>query len=429
MSDNRFEALTFAIARFSKLESMSSLCHAVVDETIHHLGFDRCGIFLNDPTTDTKLGMWGTAPDGELVDERGTRAIISDRERHSTFGGGTVKVIENTQLYHQDQKIGFGDLIECIVLDQGQVLGWLFIDNFISNRQVSSEDESFVELFGSIVGQLIVRQRHHEVLQERNERLQAAMQDLKKAQQSLVQSARLASLSNVVVGMAHELNTPLGTAITAASLIEHQVSDIVVDNSASDIIDKEAFNETNDLLMSNLRRAASLVQEFKSLSRTAVSESCEDVDVQSFIHSRFNALEHELGNGRECLLHLEQFDNGLVQIPVQAFQRIIDELFINIFRHAYKNNPVEIWVGLRRLPEDAFSLTIEDAGCGLPDDTHDYLFDPFYTGNRQHGPGLGASVAHNLVLSQLRGSIEAFTSERGGLGIRLFIPNICQDPE
>lgn len=428
MSEQRFERLTRAIARLSATRSMDELTRQVVVETITDLGFDRCGVFLYDPESDRKLGMWGTDPNGCLVDEKGTIASVYDRERPDIFESGAVRILPDTPLYHQDDCIGTGVLIECLVLDQGELLGWLFVDNYRHGIPFTDADLAFIELFASVVGQLIVRQQHHEELQRNHQELTAAMTELEQAQKSLLQSAKLASLGNIVVGVAHELNTPLGTAITASSLVEHHALEIQQsadrNGETGTVSHVQDLVETNNLLMSNLRRAAGLVQDFKALSQPVTEEPFSPVQIALTVRERFDHLSRKFDAVERSSLHLDVPEEDVLFCTAElSFIRILDELLGNAFRHAYPaGKPIDVWIAVRVTADEAVHLNIEDAGCGLSEAERHQLFDPFYTGNRQQGPGLGASVAFNLIVTRLHGSIEAYGSPRGGLGVHLIMP-------
>jgi hypothetical protein len=160
----RMVSLKKSIKLISQTDSLHMLCREVVVSITQLLKFDRCGCFLYDPETNLKQGMWGIDPEGVLTDEKGTTAPVHPHELRVSENEEEVSVFYNKMLRHQDEDLGRGTLVQCKIFDGNALLGWLFIDNFLTKAEFTKSDIEFLELYSTVVGQLIVGQRQQELL-------------------------------------------------------------------------------------------------------------------------------------------------------------------------------------------------------------------------------------------------------------------------
>jgi Amt family ammonium transporter len=253
--------------------------------------------------------------------------------------------------------------------------------------------------------------------------------ELERTQETLYQAEKVASLSNLVIGMAHELNTPIGTAKLSASLMDHQIGDVL--RSENDHVSLNPaclallsdIRESSSLCLSNLNKSAALISKFKMLSdcstlpvvetRTLQSLVDETVKLVTHRHASRNLMVHRTGSAWQHELTLDSL----------AFHRALDEFLSNIFLHAYPqtDQSAEIWIDVN-LVCGKVELSIADAGIGLSTQQKQRLFEPFFTRNRQLGVGVGATVAYNAIVQQLQGSVRVEDSEHGGICLQLTLP-------
>ncbi|MFY2508330.1 ATP-binding protein [Vibrio pectenicida] len=268
---------------------------------------------------------------------------------------------------------------------------------------------------------------------DRTKALENSMSELKATQEQLIESEKLASLGGLVAGVAHEVNTPLGIAVTSASIIQESINSLqlafsdhtLTSKKFSEIIDKVING--GELLQSNLSRASQLVQDFR---RTAVDQTTEDksiFNVSDTLKSLFASLGSEISKLRVevCILGdeditMHSYTGGVTQV--------ISNLVLNSLDHAFASQPKpEITLSFYEF-EDAIVFDYKDNGCGVDEQNHKKIFEPFYTSNRgRGGSGLGLNLVFNMVKQKLKGEI-VFDSQRGkGVHFRVTLPRVTPD--
>lgn len=250
--------------------------------------------------------------------------------------------------------------------------------------------------------------------------------------------ARYRSLAQMVAGVAHEINTPLGTVNTAASIVKRRFSSHAFAPVAGDPKTRTAvedIREAIDLIEANTRRAHKLIQDFKHLSVSQISDKKEPLDVLSVIDEVAGLFRI---NARQANLAIEVV-NELPDPSARAWlgyrgylTQVLLNLLTNIERYAYPDGEggrVEISLTTQAGPtEDLFALAVRDFGRGIAPDDLPKIFVPFFTtGRSKGGTGLGMAIVHNIMTDALEGSIE-LKSELGlGTTVTLRFPRELSD--
>ncbi len=295
-----------------------------------------------------------------------------------------------------------------------------------SNIKRNDEIGVLSDVFNSMVEELVdhienldrkVLERTKE-LEQKNRELEEAISRLKETQRQLVESEKMAALGGLVAGVAHEINTPLGIGVTAASHLEILAKEFVKKYEEGKLkrSDFEKFldnlKQSTSIILSNLNRAAELVRSFKQI---AVDQSAGDkrrFNVKKYVEEILMSLKPKWKKTKhkvelECPDDLE-----IVSYP-GAFSQIITNLIVNSLNHAFEKNQE----GLIRLKfyKDGDDLVFEysDNGKGIPKDILPKIFEPFFTTKRSKGgSGLGLHILYNLVTQKLKGTVEC-ESEKG----------------
>ena len=255
-------------------------------------------------------------------------------------------------------------------------------------------------------------------VKQRTTELETALVELKEAQKQVIQSEKLASLGQLVAGVAHEINTPIGIAVTAASFLENNTQELQELFAAgkmkrSDFEDYlEQARESSLLILKNLERAAQLIQSFK---KVAVNQSAENIyafNLNDYLHEIMTSLGPQLRKTR-IEYHIDCPEQLVVTSAPSAISQIVINLVMNSLTHAYE--PAD--AGLLSLVVvdlgGKVELRYSDDGKGIPQDIIDKIFDPFFTTKRgSGGSGLGLNIVHNLTVQMLKGSVRC-TSEVG----------------
>ncbi|WP_247687238.1 sensor histidine kinase [Pseudoalteromonas luteoviolacea] len=265
-------------------------------------------------------------------------------------------------------------------------------------------------------------------LYQKNQKLEQAMIELKRTQQELIESEKMASLGNVVAGIAHEINTPLGISITAISYNQESLKTVATKLENQTLKQSElelSIQEQQEgyLLMSrNLDRAKELISNFKQVAVDHSSEVQREINVKEYVEDVFISLS-PLANGKQITLAIEGDTEINVNTYPGALYQILTNLYNNTILHGFEGKDEgEVSVNIQQL-EGCWSLTYKDDGIGMNERNLNTLFDPFVTTKRnQGGCGLGMHIVYNLVTQLLKGEISAWSKPSKGLEIKLKVP-------
>ncbi|MES2298934.1 MAG: HAMP domain-containing sensor histidine kinase [Pseudomonadota bacterium] len=260
-----------------------------------------------------------------------------------------------------------------------------------------------------------------------------ALQDLRQTQESLLQSERLASLGSLVAGVAHEINTPVGIALTSASVLKAATDEIQeavagAGIKKSDIMRYlETAAESTRLIMNNAYRAAHLIHSFKQIAVDQTSEARRPFALKDYIDEIVSSLQPKLKKTPIRLSMNVPSEIVLDSYP-GAFAQVITNLTLNCVEHAFEVDTAgEIQISAR-LDGDIVELHVVDDGKGIAPEVLDRIFDPFFTTRRgQGGTGLGLNIVYNLVAKQFSGSIAVASTLGQGTHFTLRIPRITPE--
>jgi len=259
-----------------------------------------------------------------------------------------------------------------------------------------------------------------------------ALDDLRRTQESLLQAERLASLGGLVAGVAHEINTPVGIALTSASVLmeaTEKVQASVQDGNIkkSDITRYlETAAESTRLIMNNAYRAAHLIHSFKQIAVDQVSEARRRFELRDYINEVVSSLQPKLKKTRITVSIACPPDIMLDSYP-GALAQVITNLTLNCVEHAFEpDDEGRIVIGVAQ-QGDWIEMQVTDNGKGIAPDMLDKVFDPFVTTRRgQGGTGLGLNIVFNLIAKQFCGSITVSSVLGQGASFVLRMP--CVTP-
>jgi two-component system, NtrC family, sensor kinase len=269
------------------------------------------------------------------------------------------------------------------------------------------------------------------ILESRNHDLELALDDLHQTQDKLVESEKMAALGNLVAGVAHEINTPVGTSITLASTLADETQkflDAVQTGQLKRSILANYANiaqESTYLLLSNLNRAAELVQSFKQVAVDQASLEHRTFDLKAYLDEVIVSLSPSLKKySHEIIVTGE--DGIVIDSYPGAIAQLVTNLINNSFTHAYPTGETgQLSFMITRQPESIL-LEYSDDGCGIPAEHLSKVFEPFFTTARhQGGSGLGLHIVYNLVTQTLHGEIEIQSEQGEGTSFKIKLPSSC----
>lgn len=289
-------------------------------------------------------------------------------------------------------------------------------------RAISSQAASALDnatAYNRIALQQEMLEQQAQEIQITNTALQEQLETLRRTQTQLTQAEKMASLGTLVAGVAHELNTPIGVAVTAASTLHGKVEKFESDYQSGALKKStlETFMEQAkigaDLTLRNLERAANLIQSFKQVAVDQTSDSKRRINLKYYLEGVITSLEpkwkttqHRVEIDCDEQIELETYPGAIAQI--------ITNLVTNSLMHGFEGYRDD---GLMKIvvERDGGRITIEygDNGRGIAPEVKPRIFDPFFTTKQaQGGTGLGMHIVYNLVTQKLGGEIQC-QSEMG----------------
>lgn len=260
--------------------------------------------------------------------------------------------------------------------------------------------------------------------------LAEAMVSLKEAQRELVRHEKLAALGELVAGVAHELNTPIGNALTVSSTLQDATQifqQAVAGGVRRSVLDTylEDTLRGSKLLIRSLERAARLIESFKQLAVSQRASEHRRFAVAEVV-DRVCCLMLAQRNGRQGLQITGCVDGDLTMESYPGeLEQVLLALVGNALVHAFEGREIGMVSLTARLGERPETLVLEvlDDGCGIAIEDLPRVFDPFFTTRLgQGGSGLGLHLVYNQVTGVLGGQIDAFNLPDGGACFRLLLP-------
>jgi len=253
-----------------------------------------------------------------------------------------------------------------------------------------------------------------------NEQMSETVEQLKRTQQTLVESEKMASLGSLVAGIAHEINTPIGISVTAASFLQEEV-DTLKNKLDENMISRsylsgliERITESARLLNNNLTRAADLISSFKQVAVDQSSEACYSFKLKENIEQVVTSLKHKIKQSRTSIFITCPEDLSIYSFP-GSFVQIYSNLIINSIIHGFSQWPGkrEIFINIE-LQDETLVIDYRDTGKGIPENMAERIFDPFVTSKRgSGGSGLGTHIIYNIVNQLFKGDIKYVAEETG----------------
>ena len=266
-------------------------------------------------------------------------------------------------------------------------------------------------------------------LKSANGELIQTLEKLHQFQRQIVENEKMASLGDMVAGVAHEVNTPIGLGITASTMmldrlavIDQQFRDKTLKASAMERFINESRENLN-IIYRNLDRAAQLISSFKQVAVDQTSEEAREVNVKQLIEETLMSMRPRLKKVTHTI-NIDCPETLNVMCKAGPLNQILINLIMNSLIHAFEtveNGKIDV---IARLTEEQkLKIIYKDNGSGIPASIKKRIFDPFVTTKRgQGGSGLGMHLVFNLVTQALNGNIKLESEEGNGVEFTLTFP-------
>ena len=267
-----------------------------------------------------------------------------------------------------------------------------------------------------------------EELQRSNRDLEETLESLSVAQGELVRSEKLAALGELVAGIAHELNTPIGNAgITLSTLEDHikAFRDLVPLGLKRSALDQfvENVDSASHIALRNIQRASDMVATFKQVAADRASSQRRTFDAKELVEELSLILQpmlkrtpYKLRTDAPGGIELDSYPGPLSQV--------LTNLVNNAVMHGLEGRDQgTVRVLVEEAAGDQVRFVVSDDGIGMPEDVQSRMFDPFFTTRLgSGGTGLGLHILHNIVTNVLGGRVEFSSAPGAGTEFRITIP-------
>jgi signal transduction histidine kinase len=272
-------------------------------------------------------------------------------------------------------------------------------------------------------------QQRTTALREANSELLATLETLHQFQRQQIETEKMSSLGDLIAGVAHEINTPVGLVITSTSILRDKLdllNEKFNDNSITRA-DFERFIEASadnlELIQRNIERTADLINQFRQLAMDQLAEEEKTFLIAELCRTVVNQSRQRLPELATIAVHIDCPEELEVTCRMGPLQHVLAELVQNSVIHGFAERHYgEIEIKVVRSAPQQVAITYRDSGSGIPAELERRIFDPFITSRRRKGStGLGLHLVYNLVTQVLGGTIEVNSKHRDGAEFTLKI--------
>ncbi|MDP2078574.1 MAG: ATP-binding protein [Sulfuricurvum sp.] len=319
------------------------------------------------------------------------------------------------------------------VLDLSQTAQEIADTNNYSIRVSHSNNDEISSLYHSFNHLLTETQSLTNDLEARvtlrTKELEDSLNTLQKTQTQMVQSEKMAALGNLVSGVAHEVNTPLGNALTGGSIILKETQNLLDQIQAGTLkkstLDQglKVLSQTSAVMNRSLHQAADLIRSFKRISIDQSAEDIREFNLHQYLDEILLTFHNKLKKVPVDVI-LEGDNEFILKSYPGLYAQVISNFIQNSLTHAFderiKNPAISIEF---QVMQDQLVLTYADNGLGMDEGIKKIAFEPFTTTKRNTGgSGLGLNITYNLITQKLKGQIVIESEPMKGTKFTITVP-------
>lgn len=295
--------------------------------------------------------------------------------------------------------------------------------NLEEQSQLKSKEIQQANLLLSRSIEDLERQSLH--LEELHEKLSQNVSAINDSRRELLNLEKMSSLKYLVSGVAHELNTPIGNAITIATYLDAEIDHLIVELKQGTPLKKNRFTDSVKTirtslhqLLNNLQQGLNILALIEDLVISEDATLVTPVDIAAFIE--LIAQTHIDNHHHEVKLLIKNtIGSALIDTDPERVRQLLTPLLENSLNHGFKAFEQEQIIQIGLYSEDGH-LVIEysDNGKGVDWNERQYILTPFYSSDFGLRKGLGLNFVYNVVTQYYKGHLSFFDTPLGGLGIR-----------
>jgi PAS domain S-box-containing protein len=335
---------------------------------------------------------------------------------------GAAKTDENDKRVLQTGT-GLGFYEEEYLDCRGQLRHWLV------NKMPLLDGHGEIEHIVTVALDIGERKRGEQEMRKAKDAAEAALRHLRETQNSLIEAEKLAALGRLVAGVAHEVNNPVGMSLTVASSLERKTALFEAEVARGELR-RSSLNDylansrdASAQLVTNLNRAAELIQSFKQVAADRNYSDQRTFDLGELTEQVVTSLRPGLRKSNVAL-HVDCEPDLFMNSYPGSYGQVLTNLFLNAVAHAFPDGrPGMVEIHARPFGEESVEILFSDDGCGMSLDVRRRAFDPFFTTRRdQGGTGLGLHIVHNIVTNRLGGRLDLASAPELGTRIQIILP-------
>jgi len=393
--------------------------------------FDECSVEL--------LGCY------PKTDEEYNLLIYLGRKK-SYLSNWDKAITEQVPLYDAEYRIKTPSGQFKWILDKGKIVEWDHNNNPIRVMGTIQDITKRKEAEEMIIERTKQLEASNQQLEEAKQKLKKAYDELeqrveartielnrmnielKKSQDELIRSERLVALGNMVAGVAHEINTPVGICVTESTFLTDQTDELlelIQNNKLTQSRFKtyaENAKATSSSIHRNLIRVGKLIQSFKRVATDQTTDECRLFNLKRYLEEVILNLGAKIKQ-KQLTVTINCTDDIEIFSYPGVFAQIITNFVINSVLHGFANKSqglINIDISVNK---NFLTVIYKDNGEGMDDTILKQVFDPFFTTKRtQDGSGLGMYIVYNIVTQKLKGKIQCYSAPGQGVEFQMNIP-------
>jgi signal transduction histidine kinase len=426
---------------------LHTVLQALVEAAAQLCEADQGTIAREQAGTFVRAASYGFSPEFvELVKNlpvaptRGSatgRALLEGRTVHIA----DVRADRDYTFSEAIEKGGFKTILAVPMLREGKAIGVLALTR-IEMKPFTDKQVELVSTFADQAAIAIENVRLFESVQTRTRELAKSLEDLRTAQDRLVQTEKLASLGQLTAGIAHEIKNPLNFVNNFSSVSAELIGELqeTLQRVRFDEKTSGEVKEITQMLRGNLDKVVQHGKRADSIVKNMLLHSCQGsgehrvIDINSVVEESLNLAYHgaraEKQGFNVTLQRSFDPNAGEVDLFPQEITRVLLNVISNGFYAAAKRKAATsggqyqptLAAATKNLG-DSVEITIRDNGVGILPEVKEKMFNPFFTTKPAgEGTGLGLSISHDIIVKQHRGSIEVDTAPGEYTEFRIVLP-------